>query len=64
MKSTRKTQALRAARNGSDVIRSSAPLDRKQAAILVLFEAVDLIDDPAASELVRFALARLARDSE
>ncbi|HEY8163104.1 MAG: hypothetical protein ACR650_03465 [Methylocystis sp.] len=63
MKSTRKTQALRA-RNGSDAIRSSEPLDRKHAAILALFEAVDLIDDPAASELVRFALARLVCESE
>ncbi|KAF2988896.1 hypothetical protein OGR47_01415 [Methylocystis sp. MJC1] len=63
MRSTRKTQALRAARNPSDVIRSAEPLDRKQAAILVLFEAMDLIDDQAASELVRFAVARLVCES-
>lgn len=61
---TRKTRALRATRNPGDVIRSPAePLDRKQAAILVLFEAMDLIDDAAASELVRFAVARLVCES-
>jgi hypothetical protein len=59
MKKSRKAPALRAASHGSDVIRSAEPVDRKQAAILTLFQAVDLIDDPAALELVRYAVARL-----
>ncbi len=59
MKSARETTRTCAARAARDSIRVSEPLDRKQAALLVLFEAIDLIDDPAASELVRFAAARL-----
>jgi hypothetical protein len=62
MKASRKASALRAVRNGGDVVRSAEPMDRKQAAVLCLFEAVDLIDDPAALELVRRAMVRLARD--
>jgi hypothetical protein len=59
MKVSRKAPALCVSRNASEAIRAAEPVDRKQAAILVLFEAVDLIDDPAALELVRFAVARL-----
>jgi hypothetical protein len=59
MKVSRKAPAQYVSRNASEAIRAAEPVDRKQAAILVLFEAVDLIDDPAALELVRFAVARL-----